>query len=556
MRFSDWELRVATRLRRVGLDSIRNKILTFALLATLIPSFSTAWISYIQNKRSLTEKITEELRTLSGQAGREMDLFAKEQLIDLRVFASSYEVTENIDRLPRARLPALARLTDYLNSVRDRFTAYEELLVLDPDGHVVASSARKPGTVHLPAHWQTDIRNDNPVVGEAEWDSTTGKAVMLFIVPIRLNNQRLLGALTAKLNLATVREILATASHDGGGDAFVITDQGRYVITDRASSPDLMRRMMPAGVVASLRREGAGAVEFSGVDGEGVVGTLRPVPRLNWNVVIDVPSAVAYRQVIRLRNWTITIVAILLLVIGGLAYLLGLLIVRPLNRLTQGAAKVAAGDLAVDLPVVSAGELGYLTEVFNDMVRRLREGREKLELLSITDGLTGLYNRRLLMDRLTAEVGRAERHNHHFALLMVDVDHFKQYNDAQGHLAGDDVLKRVAAILREATREVDTAARFGGEEFAVLLPETGADGASEVAERIRTRIAAEQFAGAAPAVTVSVGVAQFPDHGGTPEEVIANADAALYEAKSKGRNRVERATRRRSTPARQAKRQV
>ena len=161
---STWEFTVANRLRAVRLDSIRNKILAFALFATLVPSLSTAWISYLQNRRSITAKITEQLRTLSAQAGREMDLWVKERVYDLRVFASSYEVTENIDRMPRARVQALARLNDYLNSVRDRFVDYDELLVLDPRGRVVATSANQAGAVHLPPEWQSEIRADNPVL--------------------------------------------------------------------------------------------------------------------------------------------------------------------------------------------------------------------------------------------------------------------------------------------------------------------------------------------------------------------------------------------------------
>jgi len=260
---------------------------------------------------------------------------------------------------------------------------------------------------------------------------------------------------------------------------------------------------------------------------------------LEWAVVIEIPAAEAFRHVTRLRNVTIGIVTALLLGIGLLAYLLGVLIVRPLDRLTTGAAKVAAGDLAVDLPVVSGGEVGSLTEVFNDMVARLRSGREELQRLSLTDDLTGLYNRRYLMETLATEVRRSRRLQHSFAILIADIDHFKQYNDTVGHLAGDEMLRRVAHVLRESTREVDCVARYGGEEFVVMLPETGVDEAAETAERIRDRVAREALAGGT--ITLSVGVAEFPTHGDTPESVISSADAALYQAKREGRNRMVRA---------------
>src|SRR4029077_12101763 len=215
------------------------------------------------------------------------------------------------------------------------------------------------------------------------------------------------------------------------------------------------------------------------------------------------------------------------------------LIPRPRGRRPGAAAKVAGGDLDVQLPVVGGGELKYVTEVFNDMVARLRDSRKELERLSVTDDLTGLYNRRYLMDTLANELRRSRRLEHPCALLMADVDHFKEYNDTYGHLAGDDALLRIAAVLREATRDVDCAARYGGEEFVVLMPETKAPGAIEAAERIRTRLTADERVGGE--LSVSIGVAQFPDDGDAPEALLARADAALYRAKREGRDRVLRA---------------
>jgi diguanylate cyclase (GGDEF)-like protein len=253
-------------------------------------------------------------------------------------------------------------------------------------------------------------------------------------------------------------------------------------------------------------------------------------------VVAEIPVAAAYRQIHHMRNLSLLMVAALLVAVGLAAYGLGLMIVRPLDRLTQGAAAVAGGDLKVDLPVADTGEVAYLTRVFNDMVTRLRQSREELERLSVTDGLTGLWNRRSMMERLAAESARARRAGLHFAVLMVDVDHFKRYNDAHGHLAGDEVLIRVAAVLRHATREADTVARYGGEEFLVLLADTDMEGAVHVAERARKALALEALPGGV--VTLSIGVAAYPDLGETPEALIMSADVALYQAKHQGRDRV------------------
>jgi diguanylate cyclase (GGDEF)-like protein len=120
---------------------------------------------------------------------------------------------------------------------------------------------------------------------------------------------------------------------------------------------------------------------------------------------------------------------------------------------------------------------------------------------------------------------------------MIDIDHFKQFNDLHGHQAGDDMLRRVAEILKGYVRSCDVAARYGGEEFLILLTETGPEGALNFAEKLRERVGAIRAQGE-QAVTLSVGVATFPDHGADVESVIRQADAALYEGKRRGRNRV------------------
>ena len=537
-----WEQTTSKLLQVLRLETIRSKLLAFAVLASLIPSVSTGWLSYVQNKRALTEKSGQELQNAGSQAARELDLWIKEHLYDLRVFASSYEVSENLARLPVSRGRPIRgnltqeRLSDYLNSVRERFQDYEELLVLDPQGQVVASSSRSQGTIDLAAGWQDDIENDRPVVGVPHWDDSLNKPVMVVAVPIRPTDGKLLGALSARLSLERADNILRRFAPGDSGQVYLIGADANVITSTHASSGAVMAQSLTKEAMDQLTEKEGAAVEYQNYDGNEVVGTLNSISGLGWAVVAEIPSAEAFRQVNRLRNLTILMVLALVLGVGLIAWLLGLLIVRPLTRLAQGAAEVATGSLAVDLPEVGGGEVGDLTKVFNNMVDRLRESREELERLSTLDGLTGLANRRHLLSRLALESSRAKRAHHSFAVLMVDVDHFKDYNDSYGHLAGDEVLVRLAEILRESCREVDCAARYGGEEFLVLLTETGMQGAVEVAERVRARLASETFAGGT--ITLSVGVASYPEFGETPEAVIMSADVALYQAKHLGRDRV------------------
>ncbi|KQP45100.1 diguanylate cyclase [Pseudorhodoferax sp. Leaf274] len=168
--------------------------------------------------------------------------------------------------------------------------------------------------------------------------------------------------------------------------------------------------------------------------------------------------------------------------------------------------------------------------------------RSEFEHLANHDSLTGALARRVVLQDSTLEFGRWQRFEHGFALLMVDVDHFKRINDGHGHAAGDRVLARVVDALGQALRNIDRLGRYGGEEFLVLLPETGAGEARMVAERMRQAVAALPATDKVPACTVSVGVACVR-HGDTSlAAVLARADAALYQAKRLGRDRVAVAT--------------
>src|SRR5512134_621725 len=164
------------RQRRLRLESIRSQIIAFAVLAALIPAVSIAAIAYQQSREALVENITEELSSASSQAARELGLWAKERLYDLRVYTGSYEVIENLDRAARGRdRAARARLTGYLDAVRGRTGDYELLAVTDVRGTVAAVSAPRGGgadsaVAALPGDWLAAVRQDAAVVGTAFWD--------------------------------------------------------------------------------------------------------------------------------------------------------------------------------------------------------------------------------------------------------------------------------------------------------------------------------------------------------------------------------------------------
>jgi diguanylate cyclase (GGDEF)-like protein len=539
---TNWQ-RIGDRaLRALRLNSMSGKFLLFTVLATLFTTLAMALLLSGGNGRSVGDRVDLELRSVSSEVARAMGAWVDQRVFDLRLRASPYVVSDNLARASgggRSGPQAVIRLQDYLNSVRQNLPAHEGLAIVGPDGQVLTSSGSRTG-FRLLQDQLNNLRTRDALVGDAFWDAGASKPVIVLVVPIRRDDGLFLGALSAKVNLNGLSDMLREqgGAPDRSRDVYVITEQGRVVISAAGNSANLMKTVLPAATTRELFEREGRSVAHSHAQGREVVAVLRRVPQLRWATVAEMPRAGALREAGASRFRTVLLIATLLVVVGLLAFLGGVLITRPLARLSEAAARVVAGDLSVDLPAGGSGEVGYLTRAFSTLVTRLREreGQSELERLSLTDALTGLYNRRHLMGTLASEVQRSRRLRLSFTVLLADVDRFKQYNDTHGHLAGDTALVKIAEVFRRTTRAVDCVARYGGEEFVVMLLECNMATATIVAERVRSRIA-EQDLGEGR-LTVSIGLAEYPEGGDTPEELIGTADAAMYQAKSAGRNQV------------------
>jgi diguanylate cyclase (GGDEF)-like protein len=187
-------------------------------------------------------------------------------------------------------------------------------------------------------------------------------------------------------------------------------------------------------------------------------------------------------------------------------------------------------------------ERNGLEEKVRTRTLELEEANRRLSQLAVTDGLTGLYNHRHFHEQLRQAVERSLRTAGRVAALMIDVDHFKKFNDREGHPGGDEALRAVARLLSEERRQLDVVARYGGEEFALLLEGATKAAATEIAEKIRARVAKATIPGADKQplgrLTVSIGVAVCPEDANTPEALLEAADVALYRAKKSGRDTV------------------
>jgi diguanylate cyclase (GGDEF)-like protein len=236
-------------------------------------------------------------------------------------------------------------------------------------------------------------------------------------------------------------------------------------------------------------------------------------------------------------------------------------IIRPILLFKEGALIIGRGNLDHRVDLRDGLEMNLLADEFNQMALRLKDSyadlernvedrtRELKELnillkkLSITDGLTGAHNKRHFIEKLSMEVKRARRYSRPVSLIMADIDHFKHYNDTNGHVEGDNALKGIADCIMKTVRKEDFVARYGGEEFTIILPETDGAGARMIAERVRLSVIVEEFPNEDKQprgmLTISLGIATLSGGFENHDDLIIKADRALYRAKDNGRNRVE-----------------
>lgn len=283
---------------------------------------------------------------------------------------------------------------------------------------------------------------------------------------------------------------------------------------------------------------------------------------IRWATLIATLDWTAIQRDILEREKRISVTVLVLALIALLTLLLSInrWVLTPVVKVAKVAEKFAEGDLGARIHLEGAGEITRLARVLNmagerlsrqkdlleqEVAKRtddLKRANERLEKLAITDGLTGLYNHRYFQEMLIAEVQRQRRGGAPFSLIMIDVDHFKRFNDEHGHPAGDEILHTVGEILSENVRETDLVARYGGEEFVILLRFADHDNAMQIAEKLRYSIEGTFFSDVHGTprfrCTASLGVATWPEHAKHARPLIEIADQALYQSKHRGRNRI------------------
>jgi len=444
-----------------------------------------------------------------------------------------------------ARLRALLRERPVLGSVFDN-----GVVAIGADGIGRADQPPAPersGSSYGEIEYFKDaMASGRPALGRPRIGRFTKKPGVGFAVPIPGADGHPAGVLAGFAALNDPMLFGQIASANVGKTGWTAVNDARYrLIIAISDSARVMQPFPDAGVNKMLDQFAAG-FEGSGIsinlEGAEVLSSGKQIGASGWFVQTVLPTAEAFEPIRTMKARAYGLAALL----SAFATLTVWIVIRHmLKPLAAAAADIRCMALEQselhELPVARHDEVGELLENFNILFRQRRRLQEELERQARTDALTGLYNRRHFMEVASQELTRATRYGAKLAVLMIDVDHFKTINDTYGHKVGDLALQALAATCLGALREIDVVARFGGEEFAILLPETDAAAAFDVAERLRqalgdTKIPLEQ--GLPLRFTVSIGVAGLVEDVTNIDTLLSQADTALYAAKRHGRNRV------------------
>jgi len=529
------------------------------MIATLLPTAGLGLLSFKQNKALIIDSVTRELRVLADNINRQLNLWLTEHTQTIRALSTSNPVIEGLSTLKKqadnpnqgVTRQTQTMMSSYLSSVKDKLDEILELTVFDHTRKPIASSAHTPEVPEPPEQWTHTSLTKGIIAIPPHWNERYDTTTFTVIYPVLSYDSQVIGSIAATLNLGRFQHTLLEIKKFSSGE-ITLLDQNGKVLFSSAAGIDHLAVVNPRFLETLPILEEP--IMHDGLAYQKAITLLYSSENLPVTFLVEQDQSTIQASWAKLRNRFLEFVGILIVIVTSVALYMGHSIVTPLNRLISAVKEIVEGNLDIYLPGKRRDEVGQLTAIFNQMTDALRNKRSKLtaanqamqrqnqllQKLSITDGLTGLYNRAKLNAILAEQLARFKRNDRAFCLLMIDVDYFKNINDQLGHIMGDKILVTVASVLQKSIRTVDYAARYGGDEFMAILIETHSSAAIRTAERIRSEVstACRAFEEHPVDITLSIGIAQSHPDDTIPGDLIARADMALYEAKRLGRNRV------------------
>jgi len=477
-------------------------------------------------------------------------------------------------------------IRDYMSNTVAQFLKYQqkiipgeygEIFLTNRYGVMIATTGKLTTLAHRHKYWWQASFNDGKgriFIDDRGFDASVKGYVLGIVVPIKHNN-KIIGILKSNVNI--MGPLTDIVQEFGGRHPckMRIVRTGGLIVAEKGVAP--LSQKVSKAVIKKLQKKDYGNIiaeennikylmAYSpikitlGSSSHGFGGKKESLGHIKgnkgeaWHVVVCYKEKDFLKSTHEVTKKIIFAGIIFTILSAAVAQFFGKWIARPIINLSQAAHKIGEGDLATRVKVTTSDEIGVLGNSVNEMVENLQisttsidkllseiKERKRLEdqlrYLTVTDELTGAYNRRAFNEYLEKNISRAKRYNEPLSFLLLDIDHFKNINDSHGHDVGDEVLKIMVDMIKNSIRSEDIFARWGGEEFVLLLPQTNSDSAIVLAERLRTEIAQYNFSNVGT-ITVSIGISELNDGDGL-DELIKRGDMALYNAKESGRNNVK-----------------
>ncbi|WP_020591610.1 sensor domain-containing diguanylate cyclase [Kiloniella laminariae] len=557
--------------------SIRHKVAIVLLSTTLISIVLTGTSYHYRSQSELTELVHRHLVSVTSQISHQITQTIDRNAERMALIVSRTQLRHSLaqwqNEQDQGLVPAAAheqKMRSILVDAQQAIPAVLSLNIVNFQGDVIVSTDPE------------SVKNYSVLIREADLDEEN--SFQVFIVPVGEQNNKLvafqqlllngrsLGILVLETDLSSFQS--AVGNHTGLGESeevFLV-----YRDSENKIRPFARPKYASTGLVELLinpfERSEADISDITRhIDyrGKEVFVITHVFPDLNWGLVFKIDTAEALESLNKQKKFLFYSLFASGFVVLIVALFLGRSITRPVIDLTSVAMMIAQGDLSRRIEYLSKDELGLLAKAFNKMADKLIDAnkfleqkiQEKtgdlmranehllelsadLEKVALEDGITGIANRRAFDQILPREWNRNQRDGIFLSLILIDIDFFKQYNDALGHQAGDECLLKVARLLAaQVQRSGDLVARYGGEEFVMLLPNTNREACELIVERLQQSLESLAIphpdSQVGPQLTVSLGAGVLiPERGAGEMDFIAAVDAALYLAKKQGRNRV------------------
>ena len=557
-------------LRLLRKIEIRYRLTGSFVLLSLLPLSISGYISYVESSNAIQER----MRVFSTEVVKQVSKNIQLQMARLEAESEPLVLSDRVQNAlirydsgnEMEQTAARADLTRVLLERYGSFDFINQKYFLDKNNRIMDSqvfSQLGNGIVRA-------VERAPTMRGRPYWDAYDNSAGQRSMVMLRRiynkADNRLVGTLFLGVRPTHFSAIFDDVNLGSGTDIFVLDSAEGKVIVNKPEQAAAGGSVAAPGLLEQIRQrmprgESSGFVAFNGEGAASQLAAYSQIPGSTWFVVSTIPLDKLTTEAQSVRDKIILIGLLCFVISIALAVIISRSISLPLEKLVQSMRETESGNYGNRMRPEGADELTVLAQKFNEMARKvdhhnvqleervkdrtrdLAEANSKLTALSMTDGLTGIANRRRFDEALLGEFNRAVRAQTPLALMMVDVDFFKSYNDFYGHPRGDTCLRRIASLLQSNSRRAsDLVARYGGEEFIMVAADTDAGTALALAETICESLAALQLPherSPLGCVTISIGiVALVPDEGQTAEILVQMADQAMYQAKIQGRNQV------------------